>query len=79
MQLDVAEEAAGVEPSNTSCEERATLVPSTPIEVDLATPSLQLESACPVDRSDRFFEFEVNDGQERAECDKAGEDVMENR
>ncbi len=61
VQLDVDEQAASVEAVNSGCDERLTLEPSTPVDVDLATVALQLESACPVERADRFFEFELTE------------------
>jgi len=57
VQLEVAEEAASPEPTNVGCDARATLEPSTPVEVDLATEQVPLESDCTSERADRFFEF----------------------
>lgn len=70
VQLEVAEQAASAEPTNTSCDARSPLAPSTPIEVDLATAAAELASACPSERADRYFEFtlgEVSDVRLAAE------------
>jgi putative metal-binding protein len=60
LQLDVSEEPASAATTNTSCEERLPLEPSTSTEVDLAISGDPLESACPVERGDRFFEFTLD-------------------
>ncbi|HTV18917.1 MAG TPA: putative metal-binding motif-containing protein [Polyangiaceae bacterium] len=59
IQLEVAEQAPSSDPTNVACDTRAELEPSTPVEVDLATSLAQLESACPADRADRYFEFSL--------------------
>lgn len=61
IQLEVAEQEASAEPTNIACDARATLEPSTPVDVDLATSVGQLESECLVDRADRYFEFQLED------------------
>lgn len=61
IQLEVADLAPSPEPTNTGCDARAPIEPSTPVEIDLATPLAQLESACPADRADRYFEFSLAD------------------
>lgn len=60
IQLEVAEQAPSAEPTNIACDARAALEPATPVEVDLATPLAQLESECPSDRGDRYFEFSLD-------------------
>jgi hypothetical protein len=59
--LELAEQPASAEPTNVACDARSPLAASTPVEVDLATPSAEFESQCPTDRADRFFEFTLDD------------------
>jgi Putative metal-binding motif len=68
IQVDVGEAPASVDAPNVSCELRSTLAPGTSIDVDLATAGAPLgdagaglESACTTDRSDRFFEFSIDE------------------
>lgn len=64
IQLEVAEQAPSAEPTNVACDARSPLEPATPIEVDLATPLAQLESECPSDRADRYFEFSLDEASD---------------
>jgi hypothetical protein len=61
IQLEVEEQASSAEPTNIACDARSPLEPATPIEIDLATPFAQLESECPADRADRYFEFSLDE------------------
>jgi hypothetical protein len=60
LQLDVSEEPASAVATNTTCDQRLPLAPSTPTDVDLAIAGEALPSACPVQRGDRFFEFTLD-------------------
>jgi hypothetical protein len=57
IQLDVSYEAASVDPGNLSCDARVELEPGTPIDVDLAVPSDELETECGASGGDRYFEI----------------------
>jgi hypothetical protein len=61
IQVDVAEEPASAIATNSSCEQRLALAPGTPVDVDLAVSGDPLESECPTDRSDRYFEFTLDE------------------
>jgi hypothetical protein len=63
IQVDVADEAATLDAGNVSCEVRPVLEPGVPIDVDLAETGAEpaiVESACPTDRGDRYFEFTID-------------------
>jgi hypothetical protein len=60
LQLDVSEETASAADTNTTCDVRSPITASNPIDVDLAIAGEPLESACPVQRGDRFFEFTLD-------------------
>jgi hypothetical protein len=60
IQLDVSDEVASLDTGNVSCAVRSALLAGTPIDVDLASPGTPLESACPTDRGDRYFEFTLD-------------------
>jgi hypothetical protein len=60
IQLDVSDEVASLDPGNVSCAVRSALLAGTPVDVDLATPGTPLESACPTERGDRYFEFTLD-------------------
>jgi hypothetical protein len=66
IEVEVADEAASVDATNVSCEAASVLEPGVPIDVDLAAvgavdeASTLVESACPTDRGDRFFQFEID-------------------
>jgi hypothetical protein len=66
IEVEVADEPATLDTPNQSCESASALDPGVPIDVDLAAAgvvgegSTLVESACPTDRGDRFFEFGID-------------------
>lgn len=60
IQLDVSDEVASLDTGNVSCAARSVLLPSTPVELDLAIAGTPQESACTTSRGDRYFEFTLD-------------------
>lgn len=61
IQLDVTHDEPLAAPDNRSCDARLPLVPGEPADVDLAFSSAALDSACPTERGDLFYEFTLTD------------------
>jgi Putative metal-binding motif len=61
IQIDVADGPASLDATNVSCDVRLVLEPGVPADMDLAAASgVIVESACPTDRVDRYFEFTID-------------------
>lgn len=61
IQLDVSHEAPALEADNRECSARAELIPGEPVQVDLAFTAPPVESACAIERGDRFYEFSLTE------------------